>query len=84
MQGFHPGPALCYLLDTLTPAPLALQVLANPSAFDVAVTTYDMMHSADLGKALCRTIHWRYLILDEGHKIKNEHTLVSQSMRHTR
>ena len=60
------------------------QVLANPAAFDVAVTTYDMMHSADLGRALCRTIHWRYLVLDEGHKIKNEHTLVSQSMRHTR
>ena len=64
--------------------PGCAQVLANPSAFDVAVTTYDMMHSADLGKALCRTIHWRYLVLDEGHKIKNEHTLVSQSMRHTK
>ena len=59
-------------------------MLANPASFDVAVTTYDMMHSADLGRALCRTIHWRYLVLDEGHKIKNEHTLVSQSMRHTR
>ena len=61
-----------------------MQVLANPASFDVAVTTYDMMHSTDLGRALCRTIHWRYLVLDEGHKIKNEHTLVSQSMRHTR
>lgn len=59
-----------------------LQVLANPSSIDVAVTTYDMMSSKDLGNALSRTIVWRYLVLDEGHKVKNELTMVSQRMRH--
>jgi hypothetical protein len=61
-----------------------VQILANPSSFDVAVTTYDMIKSKDLGHSLKRTIHWRYLVLDEGHKIKNEDTLISHSMRHVR
>ena len=60
------------------------QVLANPSSFDVAVTTYDMIGSKDLGNSMSRTITWRYLILDEGHKIKNELTQVAQRMRHVR
>jgi SNF2 family DNA or RNA helicase len=59
-----------------------LQVLANPASFDVAVTTYDMITSNNWGTALSRTITWRYLVLDEGHKIKNEHTGVSAAMRH--
>ncbi|BDA46823.1 probable global transcription activator SNF2L1 [Coccomyxa sp. Obi] len=58
------------------------EVLANPSSFDVAVTTYDMIGSKDLGNSMSRTITWRYLILDEGHKIKNELTQVAQRMRH--
>ncbi len=63
---------------------MRVQVLANPSSFDVAVTTYDMMSSKDLGNSLSRTIAWRYLVLDEGHKIKNELTQVAQRMRHVR
>lgn len=59
-------------------------MLANPSSFDVAVTTYDMIGSKDLGNSISRTITWRYLILDEGHKIKNELTQVAQRMRHVR
>ncbi len=57
------------------------QVLANPASFDVAVTTYDTIRSPQWGSVLSRTIRWRYLVLDEGHKIKNEDTQVSAAMR---
>ncbi|KAK9807695.1 hypothetical protein WJX72_006345 [[Myrmecia] bisecta] len=58
------------------------EVLADPSSFDVAVTTYEMVLSQSWSHTLCHTVTWRYLVLDEGHKIKNEHTNVSQAMRH--
>lgn len=43
-----------------------------------------MVQSQQLGLSLCRTIYWRYLVLDEGHKIKNEHTNVAHTMRQVR
>ena len=57
---------------------LRREVLSNPGSFDVAVTTYDMVNSAQFGGALKTTLVWRVLVLDEGHKIKNTETLVSQ------
>ncbi|KAI8470648.1 MAG: P-loop containing nucleoside triphosphate hydrolase protein [Monoraphidium minutum] len=60
---------------------LRREVLANPHTFDVAVTTYDMVNSQHFGGALKTTLMWRYVILDEGHKIKSETTLVSQGIR---
>ncbi len=42
-----------------TGAGAGAQVLSDPSRFDVAVTTYDMMLSARLGSALARSITWR-------------------------
>jgi SWI/SNF-related matrix-associated actin-dependent regulator of chromatin subfamily A member 5 len=60
---------------------LKRDVLSDPSQFDVAVTTYDMVNSAHFGGALKSTLVWRYLVLDEGHKIKNEATLTCQGMR---
>ncbi|KAG1680939.1 hypothetical protein FOA52_009898 [Chlamydomonas sp. UWO 241] len=60
---------------------LRKDVLSNPGSFDVAITTYDMVHSQHFGDAIRNLVVWRYLILDEGHKVKNEETLVSQTMR---
>ena len=57
-------------------------MLADPTSFDVAVTTYEMVTSAHFGAALSHTITWRLLVLDEGHKIKNEETRVANAMRH--
>jgi hypothetical protein len=57
------------------------KVLANPHRFDVAVTTYEMINSAHFGGALKTSIVWRYLVLDEGHKIKSGTTLVAQGVR---
>ena len=59
-------------------------MLADPFKFDVAVTTYDMLKTQDLQRAMSHTIHWRLLVLDEGHRIKNEETLTARAMRHVR
>ena len=41
----------------------------------------DMVHSQHFGDAIRNLVVWRYLVLDEGHKVKNEETLVSQVWR---
>lgn len=38
----------------------------------------DMVHSQHFGDAIRNLVVWRYLVLDEGHKVKNEETLISQ------
>ncbi len=57
------------------------EVLGNPSGFDVAVTTYDMATSQAFGMALSSKIHWRCLVLDEGHKVKNDETQITGALR---
>ena len=44
-------------------------MLGDPTSFDVALTTYDMILSQDIGHSLRHTVYWRYLVLDEGHKV---------------
>ena len=48
--------------------------------YDAVITTYDMSKSASL-TSLWRRQYFRYLVLDEGHIIKNVDTLLSQAMR---
>ena len=38
---------------------LRKEVLADPSSFDVAVTTYDMVNSQHFGEALKHSVVWR-------------------------
>lgn len=58
------------------------EVLNKSSSFDVVVTTYEMVFSQNMKMILRSKIHWRYLVLDEGHKIKNENALISDAVRH--
>ena len=53
---------------------LRKEALADLRSFDVVVTTYEMACSQHLRSMLCRRIRWRYVVLDEGHRIKNEKT----------
>ena len=46
--------------------------------FDVVCTTYEMVMKE---RANFTKISWRYLIIDEAHRIKNENSLLSQSVR---
>jgi SWI/SNF-related matrix-associated actin-dependent regulator of chromatin subfamily A member 5 len=46
--------------------------------FDVVCTTYETVSQE---KNLLTKIHWRYLIIDEAHRIKNENSLLAQVVR---
>ncbi|XP_073136820.1 probable chromatin-remodeling complex ATPase chain [Henckelia pumila] len=46
--------------------------------FDVCVTSFEM---AIKEKSLFRRFSWRYIIIDEAHRIKNENSLLSKTMR---
>ena len=40
----------------------------------VAVTTYEMACNPTFNLTLSQKVYWRTMILDEGHKVKNEET----------
>ncbi|XP_047950941.1 ISWI chromatin-remodeling complex ATPase CHR11 isoform X2 [Salvia hispanica] len=46
--------------------------------FDVCVTSFEM---AIKEKTTLRRFNWRYIIIDEAHRIKNENSLLSKTMR---
>lgn len=46
-----------------------------PGEWDVCVTSYEMVIKE---KSVFKKFHWRYLVIDEAHRIKNEKSKVSQ------
>ena len=48
------------------------------NGFDVCVTSYEMVIRE---KNALKKFHWRYLIIDEAHRIKNENSRLSMVMR---
>ena len=46
--------------------------------FDVCVTSFEMVIKE---KPTFRRFSWRYVIIDEAHRIKNENSLLSKTMR---
>jgi SWI/SNF-related matrix-associated actin-dependent regulator of chromatin subfamily A member 5 len=46
--------------------------------FDICVTSFEM---AIKEKTALRRFSWRYIIIDEAHRIKNENSLLSKTMR---
>ncbi|CAN8269599.1 unnamed protein product [Cochlearia groenlandica] len=73
------------------PALHAVKFLGNPEErrhirddllvagkFDICVTSFEM---AIKEKAALRRFSWRYIIIDEAHRIKNENSLLSKTMR---
>lgn len=47
----------------------------QPGKFDVVVTSYEMVNKE---KNHFKRFHWRYIIIDEAHRIKNENSLLSK------
>ena len=47
--------------------------------FDVVVTSYEMVIKE---KNHFKKFHWRYIIIDEAHRIKNENSILSR-VRHS-
>ncbi|KAG2500855.1 hypothetical protein HYH03_001616 [Edaphochlamys debaryana] len=52
-----------------------------PGKFDVIVTSYEMVIKE---KNWFKRFHWRYIIIDEAHRIKNENSRLSQVVRQLR
>ena len=50
-----------------------------PGEWDVCVTSYEMLI---IEKAVFKKFNWRYLVIDEAHRIKNEKSKVSASAFH--
>lgn len=50
----------------------------NPRAWDVCVTTYEM---ANMEKRTLGRFAWKYLIIDEAHRLKNEASMFSTTVR---
>ena len=49
-----------------------------PGGFDACVTSYEMIIKE---KTTFRKFNWRYIIIDEAHRIKNENSILSQTVR---
>ena len=60
------------------------KLLTTPLNIDVVVTTYEMMVSTNMKFTLGSQIFWRYVVLDEGHKVKNELSNISMQMSKVR
>ena len=50
----------------------------SPGTFDCCVTSYEMVIKE---KGFLRKYHWRYVIIDEAHRIKNENSILSRVVR---
>mmetsp|Transcript_23933 Transcript_23933/g.42618 ORF Transcript_23933/g.42618 Transcript_23933/m.42618 type:complete len:723 (-) Transcript_23933:180-2348(-) len=49
-----------------------------PGAFDVCITSFEMVIKE---KNFFKKFHWRYIIIDEAHRIKNENSILSRVVR---
>ena len=47
-----------------------------PGAFDVCATTYEMILKE---KGHLKRFRWRYIIIDEAHRMKNENSVLAQA-----
>ena len=61
---------------------LKKEVLPNLlSTHDVVVTTYEMAKHPAMKHSLISAYHWRCVILDEGHIVRNEKSNIAQAIR---
>jgi len=78
------SPSLKYLqLHSSNPLEQARQkreVADHATEYDIILTTYDMIKVPALKSLYCR-LHFNYLVLDEGHKIKGHETQIAQAAR---
>ncbi len=54
------------------------ETVAAPGRFDVVITSYEMVIKE---KNHWKKFHWRYVIIDEAHRIKNENSILSKVVR---
>ncbi|XP_069545380.1 SWI/SNF-related matrix-associated actin-dependent regulator of chromatin subfamily A member 5 isoform X1 [Brachyistius frenatus] len=69
--------AVCLIGDREERTALIRDVLL-PGEWDVCVTSYEMLI---IEKAVFKKFNWRYLVIDEAHRIKNEKSKLSEIVR---
>ncbi|KAJ3615181.1 hypothetical protein NHX12_018749 [Muraenolepis orangiensis] len=69
--------AVCLIGDRENRNALIRDVLL-PGEWDVCVTSYEMLI---IEKAVFKKFNWRYLVIDEAHRIKNEKSKLSEIVR---
>nr|XP_019956772.1 PREDICTED: SWI/SNF-related matrix-associated actin-dependent regulator of chromatin subfamily A member 5 isoform X1 [Paralichthys olivaceus] len=69
--------AVCLIGDREQRTALIRDVLL-PGEWDVCVTSYEMLI---IEKAVFKKFNWRYLVIDEAHRIKNEKSKLSEIVR---
>jgi SWI/SNF-related matrix-associated actin-dependent regulator of chromatin subfamily A member 5 len=52
--------------------------LLQPGRFDAMITSYEMVIKE---KNFFKRTYWRYIIIDEAHRIKNENSILSRTVR---
>jgi SWI/SNF-related matrix-associated actin-dependent regulator of chromatin subfamily A member 5 len=50
----------------------------NPRTWDVCVTTYEI---ANMERRVLQKFAWKYLIIDEAHRLKNDDSMFSKTVR---
>jgi len=71
--------AVCLIGDMQTRSAIIRDVLlANQKEWDVCVTSYEMVIRE---KAVLKKFNWRYVVIDEAHRIKNEKSKLSEFIR---
>lgn len=72
--------AVCLIGDQETRAAFIREVMM-PGEWDVCITSYEMCIKE---KSVFKKFNWRYMVIDEAHRIKNEKSLLSQIVREFR
>nr|XP_048295232.1 probable global transcription activator SNF2L1 [Myodes glareolus] len=68
---------ICFVGDKEVRAALIRDEMM-PGEWDVCVTSYEMVIKE---KSVFKKFHWRYLVIDEAHRIKNEKSKLSEIVR---
>ena len=69
------SPKECYNLHWPNVTQMNQKMELQPGKFDVVVTSYEMVIKE---KNHFKKFHWRYIIIDEAHRIKNENSILSK------
>lgn len=76
-----PGTRVVKLIATKEEREEILNEEIGRGKFDVVITSYEGVR---LGQRELKRINWCYLIIDEAHKIRNEESVLSQTVRSLR
>ena len=79
VHGSEPGGSRKRRTEKRTAAGYPLISIDSDCGVDLIVTTYDTFHAEQAW--FKRTFVWTYVVLDEGHKIKNDLSLISTALQ---